>query len=166
MAGEVRSRRAPSKQGSQGDLQGPQPWGLMRVQRKGVLGGGRGGTCVQREEDRCWGVGSEAASLSSHPLLAFPCSLPKLPGSPRLPRQPLLPGAVTKETPCPPLPLPIARTPPGGGEEGEGERTPAPVRSRPASCGRPAGGAGPGPGPHLGSASPFRPTPSWFRIPI
>lgn len=38
MAGEVLSRKAPSKLESQGDMQGPQPWGLMRVQGKGVLG--------------------------------------------------------------------------------------------------------------------------------
>lgn len=50
-----------------------------------------------------WGGGSLAPQS---PPPSFPFSHPKLPGSPWLPRQPLLPGAVTKETPCPPLPLP------------------------------------------------------------
>lgn len=62
---------------------------------------GLGDPRERRAED--WGGGSLAPQS---PPPSFPFSLPKLPGSPWLPRQPLLPGAVTKETPCPPLPLP------------------------------------------------------------
>lgn len=87
----------------------------------------------KRAED--WGGGSLAPQS---PPPSFPFSLPKLPGSPWLPRQPLLPGAVTKETPCPPLPpspsLACPPTPSSSGVEGGrgngGGRTRAPTPER------------------------------------
>lgn len=112
--------------------------------RKRVLGRGKdrgfaahrqglGDPRGRRAED--WGGGSLAPQS---PPPSFPFSLPKLPGSPWLPRQPLLPGAVTKETPCPPLPpspsLACPPTPSSSGVEGGrgngGGRTRAPTPER------------------------------------
>lgn len=83
------------------------------------VGGG-----LQRE--RGWRPGKGRSWSPVTPSI-FPILTPKLPGSSRLPRQPLLPGAVTKETPCPPLPpSPTLACPPNptssGVEGGRGNR--------------------------------------------